>query len=472
MILRAGLVLTGSNILTALLNFLRNILIARLISVEDYGIAATFMITMSIIELLSSMSTDRMVVQARDGADPHFLAALHGLGIVRGLLKAAALFLLGWPMAWFFGHPDLAWAYQTLAVVPLLRSFLNNSMTVHQRKMDFRPAAISTLLTAVLSIAVVWPSAVWLGDYRVMLVQVVFGAAAGVVLTNLLSPEPYRIAWDWSVVNRAFGFGWPLLINGGLLFIIMQGDRLVIGNRIGPYELGLFSAALTLAMTPSLMVARISRLLFMPLLSRRQDNAAALGNVFVVVMQTMILGGAGLAAAVALIGPPVFDLAFGDRYAGGRAVLIWLGLVFGLRLIREGSTTVAMSVGRTKLPMMANFVRLVSLPLSFLAAGAGWGMNAVVMISAVAEVISLIVATLLMSRWLELSRLDRLGLPYALCAGVMVLVAWLAAIPAESPFDLRHLAVVVLLAALAAVSRELRSRFLGELPGRKGRRRG
>ena len=43
--LKGGILLTGGSVTVALCSFLRNIIIARLISVEDFGISATFAIT-------------------------------------------------------------------------------------------------------------------------------------------------------------------------------------------------------------------------------------------------------------------------------------------------------------------------------------------------------------------------------------------------------------------------------------------
>jgi O-antigen/teichoic acid export membrane protein len=468
MILRAGMILTSSALVTGVLHFLRNILIARMISVEDFGIAATFMMTLSVLELISSMSVDRLVVQARDGDDPKLIAALQGISVVRGAMNSILLIVMSWPIAWFFGHPELAWAYQIVALNPLIRAFSHTGMTRHQRKMRFGPKAIAELTHALVTLAAVVPLALWLGDFRVMLGQIMIGVVMTVLMSHLLTPERFRIGWDWAILRRAFDFGWPLLINGGLLFIIMQGDRMVIGNQIGPYELGLFSAALTLAMTPSLIAAKMSRLFFMPLLARRQDDGPALSGVFVVTMQAQILSAAVMAAGMTILGPTIFSLAYGERYAGGLAVLLWLSLMFSMRLIREGSTTVAMSCGRTRLPMAANIVRLVSLPLCFWAASAGWGMVAVVMISTAAEFLSFLVATVLLQRWLGLARLDRLGLPYVLIYALMALAGWIALDPpAVGAFDWRHGAILALLAAIAVVCRELRDRLRTELARKK-----
>jgi O-antigen/teichoic acid export membrane protein len=468
MIMRAGLILTGSGVLASLLGFARNIIIARLISVENFGIAATFLMTASVLDLISNMSVDRLIVQARDGDDPKLISALQGIAMARGAMNAAILFLLAWPMAWLFGHPDIVWAYQLVALIPLIRGLSHTGVTRHQRQMKFGPQAIITLAPAIITLAAVWPLAIWLGDYRVMLAQMLIGMVVIVVATHLLAPDRFRVTWDWGVFSRAFTFGWPLLINGGLLFVVMQGDRLVISNQIGPYELGLFSAALTLAMTPSLIGARVMRLLFMPLLSRRQDDGSSLSAAFVVTMQAMICAGAAMAAGLAIVGPSVFVLAYGDRYAAGLPVLLWLALMFSLRLMREGSTTVAMSCARTKLPMMANLVRLVSLPLCFWAAAQEHGMTVVVMISVVGELGSFVVATALMHRWLGLLRLDRLGAPYALAFALMAVTAWIASDGATQAgtLDWRHGAIAALLCGVIAACGDLRARIIRQIRGR------
>ena len=64
LLLRGGIWLTGANALSALASFLRNIIVARLVSVEDFGIADLLAMTMSIVEMASNLAIDRLIVQA------------------------------------------------------------------------------------------------------------------------------------------------------------------------------------------------------------------------------------------------------------------------------------------------------------------------------------------------------------------------------------------------------------------------
>jgi O-antigen/teichoic acid export membrane protein len=123
----------------ALLSLVRNVIIARLISVEDFGIASTFAITMAMVEMASNIAVDRLLVQARDGEEPHLLSTLHSIQAARGLFGAVVLFVIAHPVSLLFGLPEVAWAYQAMAAIPLLRGLANLDMFRRQRDMQFLP---------------------------------------------------------------------------------------------------------------------------------------------------------------------------------------------------------------------------------------------------------------------------------------------------------------------------------------------
>ena len=44
-------------------SFIRNIVVARVLSVEEFGIAATFAMTLSIVEMSSQLALDKYLIQ-------------------------------------------------------------------------------------------------------------------------------------------------------------------------------------------------------------------------------------------------------------------------------------------------------------------------------------------------------------------------------------------------------------------------
>jgi O-antigen/teichoic acid export membrane protein len=61
-LLKALSILAGGRASIAALNFTRNILLARLVTVEDYGIASTFIVAIALVEMFGDLALDRLVV--------------------------------------------------------------------------------------------------------------------------------------------------------------------------------------------------------------------------------------------------------------------------------------------------------------------------------------------------------------------------------------------------------------------------
>ena len=135
--LRTALILAGSSGTLSLMRFGRNVLIARLLGVEDYGIASTFALIMALVEMLSDLGLARFVVQDREGDNPSLVAAIHALGILRGAMLSIAIVVFADPIAAFLGQPDLGWAYRVLALMPLVRAIGTLDSVRQQRTMRF-----------------------------------------------------------------------------------------------------------------------------------------------------------------------------------------------------------------------------------------------------------------------------------------------------------------------------------------------
>src|SRR5260370_14054025 len=69
-ILRGGSLLAAGQVASQASSFIRNVIIARIISPADFGIAATFATTLSLMEMISYLAGEKLLVQSPDGDDP------------------------------------------------------------------------------------------------------------------------------------------------------------------------------------------------------------------------------------------------------------------------------------------------------------------------------------------------------------------------------------------------------------------
>lgn len=390
--LKILLLLASSQGLISLMRFGRNILIARLIGVEDFGIASTFALLMSLVEMLSDIGMSRLVIQDRDGNDPDFVAAIHGLMLLRGAGLSLIVFLLADPIAALLGQPGLGAAYRVMAVIPVLRALNNLDTARQQRSMRFGLMIKTSLSGMVISLMAIGPLYLWLGDYRVMLGVIVIEALAWTGTSHLLAERRYRLGWSRAVTGRALSFGWPILLGGMAGFATLQGERLIVANQLTATDLGLFSAALTLAMAPTLVVQRIVSRMFLPVLARHQDDEDAFRQKAELSLESLLVTGLTLMLAYVLMGPFLLPLVYGAEFAAGAPLVAILGITYTLRMVRASPSSISIAKGHTINLLLANILRFASFPAAFLVAVQGGGLVAIAMTGIAGEAIALIAA--------------------------------------------------------------------------------
>jgi O-antigen/teichoic acid export membrane protein len=394
--LKGGIFLVVGSVISAACVFARNVTITHLISLEDYGIASTFGLAMTLLEMASNLAIDRLIVQAKDNDALRLVASGHAFQIARGLLGTLLLFLTAGFTATLFGVPQVAWAFQAIAFAPLIRSFSHLGAAIQQRDMRFGPSVwidigpqlIVTILTA--------PLALWLGDYRVMIILVFAQAMSSVVVSHLVAGRPYRLDWDRRQVRRMVAFGWPLLLNGFLMFAIFQGDEAIIGASKGMENLAWYGVAFSLALAPSLLVMKVLTPFMMPLLARKQDDHEEFERRSVLTVQICMLAGLFVGLMFVLAGPSLLIAIYGSKYAAGATVIGWFGIMQGARILKSGPAIVALARGETTNPLIANLVRCIGLALALAAVALGKGAIAVAICGMVGEVLAALTAILLL----------------------------------------------------------------------------
>lgn len=394
---RGATALGISNAASALMILARNVLIANLISVENFGIASTFALAATLVEAGTNIALDRLVVQDVRGGRRSFVSALHVVQVLRGIVGGVVLLAFGQGIASMMGVPQYGWAYQMLAIVPLIRGFTHLDVFRAQRRMRFVPHAAAQVIANAVALAAAWPLAAWLGDFRVMLAAVLIQQVALVAMSHAFVRSRYRLRWDAAVLRHSLRFGAPLMLNGVAMFLALQGDLFLVGTFLGMEVLGWFAVAFSLTLLPANILANTAQSLMLPGLSGTRHNAEWNARV------GMTLGGTVLLALVMVLafitlGPVLIDLLFGARYASATEILPYLAVLQGIRLAKAGPAIISIARGETHDPLLANLARLLAIPCAFIWLAMGGGVFSVIAFAIIGECGALLCAYLLLIR--------------------------------------------------------------------------
>ena len=384
--------LSLGNLFAALLTLVRNILIARLISVEDFGIASTFAIAITLIETGTNIGLDRLIVQDRRGGRCGFLAQLHAVQMLRGTVGAGLTLIFAHIYANLMGLSEHVWAYQCLALVPLIRGVTHLGIFRAQRISRFAPFVVTNIGSNLLAVAVSVPAALWLDDFRAMLLVILVQQTCLVLASHLLGVRRYQLSWDPKVVRYCLSFGLPLLINGFVIFAALGGDQILVGSFLGMENLGWFAVAFSMTLVPATVLSNTLQSLFLPGLSRFRANERMFREQCWTALRRTLISAVAMVALLALIGPFAIQLLFGAKYENASAILPWLAILQGIRVAKAGPAIISIASAATTEPLIANLARLFFLPIAILWLGAGGGFHAIILTAILGELAALVTA--------------------------------------------------------------------------------
>lgn len=455
---RTALLILSGNAFGSLMLLMRNLAIARLISVENYGIAATFAISMAVVEMASGLGLQQLIVQDKNGDDPALQAGLQGFNLLRSLASGVALFFLAAPIARFLGIPEIAWAYQLLALVPVLRGFEHFDIYRLNRKMQFKPLILTKSIPALISVLCVWPLYRAFGDYRVMLYAVLIQWALVALTSHLVAERRYQLSFGRAVMLQGLRFGWPLLINNILMFGIFQGDKLIVGRELGMETLAIFAMGVTLTLTPTLVLGATEQQFYLPQLSAATKDQKRFSHLALSAMQTSLISGLILVVAVVLLGAPLTHLLLGAKFEILIPLLPWLAILQAVRTFKIGSTTAALARTHTSNAMIANSVRILVLPVGWYVATHSGSLLQITWVAIFGEFCAYAISFILVSYRL---RIDTRTMLLPLFATSVVIAAAaghaFASLSANYPVTWGALGVAALFLMTLGTMKELRS---------------
>jgi O-antigen/teichoic acid export membrane protein len=334
--------------------FVRNMILARILTRADFGIAATFAIVVSLLEVSAKLGIARFIVRDKEGNDPVFIATAHTIQCGAALLSSIVIAAVAWPAAQLFGLQNHIAAFLVLAVIPLLQGFVHLDPRRFERELRFGASVLSEAVPQVVITLLAWPLGVWLGDYRVVLVLLLVKALLTCGAAWWLAEQPYRFRLHREYAMRMVRFGWPLLLNGFVTFFIVRGDQFLVASFYSMEDLGAYAAAASLTLVPTLFFTRIFASVMLPVMAKVQDDPVAFDRRYGLVVAVVCAFSAIYGVTVILGAEAFMQFVFGRQYQGSGVILGWLAVANASRNIRLAPAVAAVAKGDSMNQMISN----------------------------------------------------------------------------------------------------------------------
>ena len=185
-----------------------NLILTRLLFPKLFGLMALVNILIVGLHLFSDIGVGPSIIQNKRGNNPDFLNTAWSLQVIRGFCLWFFCILIAWPVANFYGEPQLFLLLPVVGISTMIAGFNSTSLFTLNREMSLGKLAIFELGTQVIALVVmiVWA---W---FSPTIWALVFGGLVSDVVRmvwshKLIPGYSNRFLWAQDAKNELFSFG-------------------------------------------------------------------------------------------------------------------------------------------------------------------------------------------------------------------------------------------------------------------------
>jgi O-antigen/teichoic acid export membrane protein len=347
------------------------VVLARLLTPHDYGVAAMVLVFSSLVIVFSDLALGAAIVQ-RDKLTEQDRSTVFWTSAAIGLAFTVAGVALSGPLADFYGEPDVQPLFAALSLSFLVTALSTTQTALLTREMNFRSLELrmmgGTLAGGVVGIFV---AARGHGPWAIIAQQLTITFVSTALLWSF-SPWRPRLVFSLASLRELGGFSLNVFLTRIVFYFNNNLDNILIGRFLGPAALGIYAVAYNVMLAPLSRLAAPIVEVFTPAFARMQDDPERIGSVWLRALQLlgtlMIPGMLGLV----LVAPEFVAVLLGHRWVDAVPViqiLAWVGL---LQCMQRFNSSILQARDRTRTLVLCAAVTLAASVVAF-AIGLQWG---------------------------------------------------------------------------------------------------
>lgn len=327
-----------------------NLILARLLFPDAFGIMALVTLLLVGLTMFSDIGITPSIQSSKRGDDPDFLNTAWTIQIIRSLILFAAACALAWPMAWFYGQPDLLALIPVTAISLLILAVQPTRVETASRHMVLGRLTMIELASQFLSVALMLILAWATGSVWAMVAGNLAAPAIKVALAWMVLPGiSNRPRWEHSAVSELVHYGKWIFLSTVATFLVLQSDKLILGRYLSMEGLGLYNIGYFLAGFPLLLGQALIGRLMIPIYresppARSPENFARLRRIRLALSGLLL----ALMVPLALGGVWLVDALYDARYASSGAVVVMVAVALLPQILTLSYDQVALASGDSR----------------------------------------------------------------------------------------------------------------------------
>lgn len=343
-----------------LVGVLGTLVLARLLSPDDFGLVAMATVVVGLFEVLVDLGVGPALIQ-KDGADAEDFHTAWTLRLGQSLLAAFVITACAPWVASHYHDGRIVAVLQALAVAVGVAGFENIGTVSFQRNMEFGRDFRFFCWKSVITFAITVAMALALRSYWALVLGILASRLAGVGLSYAVSD--FRPRLSLARFAGLWGFSQWSLVTGVGRYLYGAMGRFVIGVRFGADALGRYTIGEQIAFLPtSELLAPLGRVMF-PVFSSARHEPGKLLQVVMLAQAVQALVAVPASVGVALVAGDAIPLLLGEQWRSAVPVARIIALAGVVLALTHSIGYMFMAMGRIRTLCAFIWARLILLVL-------------------------------------------------------------------------------------------------------------
>jgi len=358
-VVRGSVWLGLANSLEQGLRLVRNMILARILAPDIFGVMAIVMAINIFFESFTEIGIKQAIIQSSQGERNSYLNSAWWVSVTRSVVLYFIAFIFAPVISSFYNLPELVMLIRVAFISILFKGFMSPSSFVTIKNLNFKKwvkifnvgSYVGILTTIILSLII---RNIW-----VLVIGLNVEWLARLILSYFYAPfvPQFKIEHHGfqSLIKYSKGmFGLPILT-----FIFMRTDIFVIGKLCTASELGMYSLVVSLASIPFQLATKLISDVTMPAFSTIQSDTLRLRKTLINVSSKLSLTAIPVFLFAVLYSKDLLFVIYGPKYV---SISIPFCILLGTSVIRLIGTPIVglyLAIGKPHLHRNFTAIRAV-----------------------------------------------------------------------------------------------------------------
>lgn len=350
----------GGTVLRLLLQISAQVVLARLLGPEQYGIFAIGATVISFSAFLSDIGLAYGLIQKTE-VTPRDVRFVFTWQVIMGAVVTGMVWWGAGHIAAFFGEPRAKPIIEVLSALCMLNALAAPSLNLLKRQLDFKHIQIAQLASYGAGYIVVGIPLAMAGQ-QVWALVAAWLVQAGLNLALLYRATGHpMVPLIWHEQARAqSGYGGAVLLTNLVNWLINNIDRVIVGRSFGSRDIGLYATSYNLFYNPTASALGVVQPVFFAASSRVADDRQRIERGYRSLLAFVSALVLPVFVVVAVMAEPFVALLYGPQWQAAAALCRPIALAMPLFMLWGLTTPLLWVAGK------ATREFLIQLPLALL----------------------------------------------------------------------------------------------------------